>query len=238
METFIKYKNLELDEIYSQFMNEYNQDSILIEHRTYVENNNLGFGEKPFHVVWRELVKSLPNKFKFLEIGVYKGQVLSLIPLLSKIYQKDVEFIGVTPLSSHGDKYSSYDKTSYDEVIKSIFNKFDLPFDINKNILIGNSTTEEIKTKIKENGIYDLIYIDGCHDYDCVVSDINLMKEVSVKESYIVFDDSSCYKNFSTNLFKGHEDVCKAIRDLIETDSETFEEIICVGHNRVFKRIK
>ena len=238
METFIKYKNLELDEIYSQFVNEYNQDSILIEHRTYVENNNLGFGEKPFHVVWRELVKSLPNKFKFLEIGVYKGQVLSLIPLLSKIYQKDVEFIGVTPLSSHGDKYSSYDKTSYDEVIKSIFNKFDLPFDINKNILIGNSTTEEIKTKIKENGIYDLIYIDGCHDYDCVVSDINLMKEVSVKESYIVFDDSSCYKNFSTNLFKGHEDVCNAIRDLIETDSETFEEIICVGHNRVFKRIK
>jgi hypothetical protein len=39
-------------------------------------------------------------------------------------------------------------------------------------------------------------------------------------------------------LFKGHEDVCNAIRDLIETDSETFEEIICVGHNRVFKRIK
>jgi hypothetical protein len=64
------------------------------------------------------------------------------------------------------------------------------------------------------------------------------MKEVSVKESYIVFDDSSCYKNFNTSLFKGHEDVCNAIRDLIETDLGTFEEIICVGHNRVFKRIK
>lgn len=238
MENFIKYKNLELDEIYSEFMNEYNQDSTLIEHRTYVENNNLGFGERPFHVVWRELVKSLPNKFKFLEIGVYKGQVLSLIPLLSKIYNKEVEFIGVTPLSNHGDKYSSYDKTSYDDVIRGIFNKFELPFDISKNILIGDSTNEEIKSKIKENGTYNLIYIDGCHDYNCVVSDINLMKEVSVKESYIVFDDSSCYKNFTTNLFKGHEDVCNAIRDLIEIDSETFEEIICVGHNRVFKRIK
>jgi hypothetical protein len=157
---------------------------------------------------------------------------------LSKIYQKDVEFIGVTPLSNHGDKYSSYDKTSYEEAINDIFNKFDLPFNINKNILIGDSTTEEVKSKIRDTGTYDLIYIDGCHDYDCVVSDINLMKEISVKGSYIVFDDSSCHKNFSTNLFKGHEDVCNAIRDLIETDLGTFEEIICVGHNRVFKRIK
>lgn len=238
MENFIKYKNLELDEVYSQFMDEYNQDPTLIEHRTYVENNNLGFGERPFHVVWRELVKLLPNKFRFLEIGVYKGQVLSLIPLLSKTYQKEVEFIGITPLSNHGDKYSSYDKTSYEDAIKSIFSKFDLSFDITKNILVGDSTTEDIKIKIKDTGTYDLIYIDGCHDYDCVVSDINLMKEISVKDSYIVFDDSSCHKNLGTNLFKGHDDVCNAIRDLIETDVETFEEIICVGHNRVFKRIK
>jgi hypothetical protein len=63
------------------------------------------------------------------------------------------------------------------------------------------------------------------------------MKEITIKGSYIVFDDSSCYKDLNNNLFKGHEDVCKAIKNLIETD-KSFEEIICVGHNRVFKKIK
>jgi hypothetical protein len=237
MENFIKYNKLNLDEIYSQFLDEYYKDSELINHRTYVENNNLGFGEKPFHIVWRELVKLLPNNFKFLEIGVYKGQVLTLISLLSKIYKKNVDFIGVTPLSNYGDKYSTYDNTSYGKIIEDFFKHFNLPFDINKNIIIGDSTNENIKSKIKETGKYDLIYIDGCHDYNCVVSDINLMKEITIKGSYIVFDDSSCYKDLNNNLFKGHEDVCKAIKDLIETD-KSFEEIICVGHNRVFKKIK
>jgi hypothetical protein len=236
MENIIKNKNL--DEVYLDFMNEYYQDSVLVEHRTYIENNNLGFGEKPFHVVWREIIKSLPKNFRFLEIGVYKGQVLSLVSLLSKLYEKNVDFIGVTPLSNHGDKYSVYDKISYGDIIKNVFNHFNLQFDIEKNILIGDSTNQEIKMKIKETGIYDLIYIDGCHDYNCVVSDINLMKEISSNGSYIVFDDSSCNKEFSTNLFKGHEDVCRAIKDLIECDTKTFEEIMCVGHNRVFKRIK
>jgi hypothetical protein len=83
----------------------------------------------------------------------------------------------------------------------------------------------------------DLIYIDGGHDYDCVVSDIKLMYEVSKNGSYVVFDDSSCYKNLSNDKFKGHIDVCNAIKDNLENNDQ-FVELICVGHNRVFKRIK
>ena len=66
METFIKYNSLSLDEIYVKFLNEYNNDSELINHRSYIESNKLGFGERPFHVIWRELVNILPNNYKFL----------------------------------------------------------------------------------------------------------------------------------------------------------------------------
>jgi len=237
MEDFIKYKNLSLDDTYNEFLNEFNNYPLLISHRTYIEQNNLGFGERPFHVMWRELIKLLPNNFNFLEIGVYKGQILSLIKLLSDNQNKSIDYIGVTPLNNSGDKFSKYEVTDYNKTIIDLFNHFNLEFDINKNIVNGLSTDELIKNKVREFGQFDLIYIDGGHDYDCVVSDINLMYEVSKVGSYIVFDDSSCFKNLSDDKFKGHIDVCNAIKDNLENNDQ-FIELICVGHNRIFKKIK
>lgn len=234
---FNEYKKNDLNETYNIFLNEYYSDTTLTNHRSYIESNNLGFGEKPFHVIWRELVKSQSTNFKFLEIGVYKGQVLSLIKLLSNNYNKVVEYVGVTPLNNSGDKFSNYDSVNYGQIITSLFNHFNLDFDINKNIINGLSTDELIKNKVKELGEFDLIYIDGGHDYDCVVSDIKLMYDVSKVGTYVVFDDSSCYKDLSNDKFKGHIDVCNAIKDNLENNN-SFLEIICVGHNRVFKKIK
>ena len=110
-------------------------------------------------------------------------------------------------------------------------------FNINENIIQGNSTHEPIKEIIKSKGIFDVVYIDGCHDYECVISDINLMKEITKINSVIIFDDSSCDKDLPDSFFKGHRGVCKAIKELLEGDNK-FTEILCVGHNRVFKRIK
>jgi hypothetical protein len=233
------YKNEDLDLLYKKFHEEFNNDDLLINHRIFIEENNLGFGERPFHVLWRELVSILPNSFKFIEIGVYKAQILSLVKLISENQNKTIEFYGVTPLNNSGDKFSKYDNLDYLPVIESLFNKFNLEFNVSKNIINGLSTDENIKNKIKNLGFFDLIYIDGCHDYDCVVSDIKLMKEISQVNSYIVFDDSSCFKNLKNEhgRFKGHIDVCNAIKDYVESDG-SFTEVICVGHNRVFRRIK
>lgn len=237
METLLKYRNLEFDEIYSNLLVEYSNDRDLIKHREFIEANRLGYGERPFHVVWREIIKSQKDNFKFLEIGVYKGQVLSLVKFLSKLYNKPSEVYGVTPLSSSGDKYTKYDEVNYYATIKSLFEHFNLDFNTEETIICGSSTDESIKKIIKSKGIFDVIYIDGCHDYDCVISDIELMKEVTQKDSFVVFDDASCFKKTNrVNAFMGHMDVCNAIKDKIEND-EMFFEIITVGHNRIFKRV-
>jgi hypothetical protein len=225
-----------LTEIYENHLTEFYSDDLLKEHRFYVEDNNLGFGERPFHVIWREIIKKQNTNFKFLEIGVYKGQVLSLVKLLSNFYEKNIEFYGVTPLDNSGDRYSNYENTDYKSLIQNLFNRFNLDFDLNKNLIIGDSNNELIKDLIRLKGLFDVVYIDGCHDYKCVVSDINLMKEITKVGSLIVFDDSSCNKDLPNNFFKGHLEVCQAITDYLENDSDFVEEI-CVGHNRVFKRI-
>ena len=153
METFIKYKNVDLDTIYSDFQNEFNNDNLLIEHRRYVKQNNLGYGEDPFHVIWREIVKNSPNNFNFLEIGVYKGQILSLIKLLSKIYEKNGKILGVSPFNGAGDKYSKYDSVDYLNTIQTLFNQFNLELNINDEIIQGSSIDDNIKTEIKNRGI-------------------------------------------------------------------------------------
>lgn len=225
-------------EIYNICESEYNNDLALKPLREYVKKNSYGFCDDAHHVMWRELVKLLPSNFSFLEIGVFKGQILALITQLSQRYNKTSTVYGVSPLSNHGDKYSTYDNIDYSKEITNLFEKFSLPFDLNKQILVGLSTDEKIKNDIRSLGQFELVYIDGGHDYDTVVSDIKLVKEIIVLGGYIITDDSSCYKNLSgLRIFTGHIDVCNAIKDILETD-ETFIEILCVGHNRVFKKIK
>lgn len=229
-------KKLAVNEIYNIFLEEFYKDELLVNHRTHIEKNGLGYGEKAFHVFWREIIKSMPSDFNFIEIGVYKGQVLSLVKMLSDKYDKNISYFGVTPLTNADDKYSNYEDVNYSLIITDLFKHFNLDFNLDTNIINGYSNEQVIKDKIKSIGKFDLIYIDGGHDYDCVVSDILLTKDISKIGTLVVFDDCSCFKGLRGDLFSGHEDVCNAVRDYIESDMD-FEEIICVGHNRLFKKV-
>jgi hypothetical protein len=231
MFNFFKNKN-EVD-LYNLCDSEYNNDWQLKTIREYVKQNSYGFVDDAHYTMWREIVKELPTNFTFLEIGVFKGQILNLITFLSKKYKKNAKIYGVSPLSDAGDKYSTYDKVDYSTLIENLFAKFDLPFDLDKQIIRGLSTDDFIKNKIKEIGPIDLLYVDGGHDYDTVVSDILLAKEIISNNGIIVFDDASCYKNLGNLPFKGHIEVCNAIRDFMEND-KNYTEIACVGHNRFF----
>lgn len=231
------FKNKNEIELYNLCNSEYQNDKDLKIIREYVKKNSYGFVDDAHYVMWRELVKEMPSTYTFLEIGVFKGQILNLITFLSQKYNKNASIYGVSPLSDAGDKYSIYDKLDYKELIKNLFNNFSLQFDLDKQIILGLSTDDLVKDKITKLRPIDLIYVDGGHDYDVVVSDILLSKKIVRVGGIIVFDDASCYKNLdSLPIFKGHKEVCDAVKNFMETDKD-YIEINCVGHNRLFMKI-
>ena len=68
----------------------------LREHRAYFELNGRGFGERAFHVMWFLIFREFRPE-SFLEIGVYRGQTLSLAALLARHFKFDCFVQGISP---------------------------------------------------------------------------------------------------------------------------------------------
>ena len=218
--------------LYNNFKTNANNfnNSILLNHF----NNTVGFGELSFFWSWFLLVNDMPNNFKFLEIGVYKGKVLSLIQLLSNQLNKQVKIFGVTPLNISSDKYSSYDNVDYLQEIKKTYSISNLSFD-NTTIIEGYSQDDVTISKVEEHKLYDIIFIDGCHDYEIVCLDIQNYSKMLKNGGYLVMDDCSSLLEGAYGEFLGHYDVGKAAKDMIECDNN-FVHLYSVGHNRIWQK--
>ncbi len=81
------------DAIYQSFEAGVQADPQLRAHRDFVEANDHGYGDRAFHYMWKLLVEQMPESFRFLEVGVYKGQTLSLIRMLSSMLARDSRII-------------------------------------------------------------------------------------------------------------------------------------------------
>ena len=88
---------------------------------------------------------------------------------------------------------------------------------------------------------WDLIYIDGSHDFEDVNNDFNECFSNLNINGLIVIDDSSLYldydtkyieKNFKLKTFKGHPGPSKVVLDIISMNK--LEYLFGVGHNNVF----
>jgi len=207
-------------------------------HRSLVEKEVYGFGERSFHWMWKLLVDTLPANFKFVEIGVYKGQVVSLIRLLCNQRAIDAEIYGITPLSSFaGDtmKFSKFPETDYRQHIVNLHNLFGLRFNPDEQLIVGDSTDPKIVGRARERAPFDVVYIDGCHEYDYVVRDIANYSGMVKPGGYLVIDDSSNFLQMPPGYFTGIEDVSRAVADTLERDSQ-WKQVIAVMHNRVFRK--
>lgn len=201
-------------------------------HRKYFKNNNRGFGEDAFHSMWSFIF----YKFKpitVLEIGVYRGQTLSLFEILSKELKLKSQVFGISPLTSDSDKVSKYAVLDYQQDIQKNFNEFNLP----KPNLFKAFSTEKKAIKFIESRKWDLIYIDGSHDYEVVIEDTkNSIKNLS-DNGILILDDSSLYTDFdlelkSVKIFKGHPGPSKVFESLLFDDR--VEYLFGVGHNNIF----
>jgi len=218
--------------VYTTFENNVKNISILEKQH----NDTPGFGELSFSWSWYLLVKSMPQDFTFLEIGVYKGRVLALIQLLATLFNKNAKIYGVTPLDGEAtDKYSEYQNCDYLTAIKKSYSICNQSFE-NTTIIKGYSQEKHTIEKAKENLPFDMIFIDGCHDYEIVIQDIKNYSEMLKVNGYLVLDDASLYITNPYGTFLGHPDVGKAIQDNIENNPQ-FTHLYAIGHNRVWKKM-
>ena len=194
-----------------------------------------GFGELPFQWNWYLAVQDAPRDFKFLEVGVYKGRVLATIQYLANVFQKSATIVGVTPLSGDGDKYSGYENVDYFAAIQGAFAKTDVIF-ANTSIIKGYSQDPITLMEATKEGPYDILFIDGCHDYEVVCQDITNYAQMLKEGGLLVMDDASLYLEAPAGRFYGHPDVGKAILDVLEKRQD-FQHVYAVGHNRVWRKI-
>ena len=208
-------------------------------HRDWIRQNDFGYGERAFHWMWFLICKDLPQRFKFLEIGVFKGQTISLMSLLNKHHKKNGMVYGLTPLTNAGDKYSKHPEVDYEAHIQQIYQQFNLDAS-DLGIIQGLSNNPDIIETTKEIGPFDVVYVDGCHDYDVVVSDIINYGDMLNVGGLLVIDDVNNYLNIPDGLirmnWKGLPDVSDAARDTIEKN-DNFIELFAVGHIRIWKKV-
>jgi predicted O-methyltransferase YrrM len=204
----------------------------LREHRAYFETAGRGFGEKAFHVMWFLLFREFSPE-SFLEIGVFRGQSLSLAAMLARHFKLNCFVQGISPFSSAGDAVSNYrrDVDYHDDTLKN-FAHFSLP----APALLKAYSTDEKAQKLVASRLWSFIYIDGNHDYEIARADWELCAAHLQLGGLIVLDDSGLTTKYVPPIFAtgGHPGPSKLAQ---EADRTCFREILQVGHNRVFQKI-
>lgn len=198
------------------------------EHRDYFKLEKRGFGEDAFHAMWLHLLSEYKPK-KCLEIGIYRGQVVTLWGVIFEMMNIESEIHGISPFSSIGDINSTYDDLDYLEDTLSSVKKFNIPA---PHFLKALSTEPIAKAYIRSKS-WDLIYIDGSHDYDIALSDYELSKENLSVGGLLVMDDSSLYTDYqpTSTSFAGHPGPSRVVN---ERAMKELSFIGAVGHNNIF----
>jgi hypothetical protein len=195
-----------------------------------------GFGELAFAWNWKLLVDAIPTKeFSMLEVGVYKGRVLAQVGMCARRVGKVPRLYGVTPLCDLGDKYSRYDVSNYFGDIQTNFSKCQVPIET-LQLFIGLSQDSDILQQVSKVAPYDIIFIDGCHDYEVVLQDIEGYIPFLRVGGYFVMDDCSLYLEAPYGQFLGHPDVSRAAEERLRNHPQ-LRHMVAVGHNQVWQKI-
>lgn len=200
------------------------------EHRAYFSLEQRGFGEDAFHAMWWLLMREFKPR-KCLEIGVYRGQVISLWSLIAKILDFPCEVHGISPFAPIGDSVSTYPNgIDYLHDVMNSFNYFKLQAPILVKALSSGSEAIKHISGIK----WDMIYIDGGHDFDTVLADYRLCRNHLAPNGILVLDDASLETPYRPPSFSsaGHPGPSRVVREFAMKDMSF---IGAVGHNNIFQ---
>jgi len=204
----------------------------LRDHRSYFKSSLRGFGEDAFHAMWYLIFQELKPEL-VLEIGVYRGQVTTLWSLLAKNIGYEINIHAISPFSYIGDGVTTYrhDIDYYRDVINN-YRYFDLKVPkLHKGFSLDKEMIDIISLQK-----WDIIYIDGNHDYEVVKKDFNNCRYYLKNKGLIVLDDASLFTDYRPWIFcfPGHPGPSKVADEI---DKNEFKEILSCGHNRVFQKL-
>jgi predicted O-methyltransferase YrrM len=244
------------DGLYRQMTEATWSDPMLAEHRRHIERHELGFGDPAFHSMWLRLLAAAVRRFgtvRTLEIGVYKGQVISLWALIAKHCEFDLRISALTPLAGQPmpqsrllqrlryhldrrfreeiDNANFYKDADYEGIIRQLFTHFSLDFSA-VTLYRGLSTDRAVLGQLAGE-TFHVVYIDGDHTYNGVSHDFRAFGPKVPLGGWLVADDASC-EIPGTVFWKGHRTVSRATQIL---PSLGFNNILNVGHNRVYERL-
>lgn len=243
------------DAVHSQLTQATARDALLHAHRAHVEKHHLGFGDAAFHAMWAGLLDHAARKFgtvRVLEIGVFKGQVISLWALLARERGLPVNISALSPLAGqpmpHGrliqwlryrldrkfrervDNGDFYTEDDYERTVRGHFAHHGLSFD-EVRLHRGYSNDPALLAALREE-TFHIIYVDGDHTFEGARHDFTVFGPKVVPGGWLVADDASCELP-GTTFWKGHPAVSAAVRGL---PALGFKNVLNVGHNRIFER--
>jgi predicted O-methyltransferase YrrM len=97
-------------------------------------------------------------------------------------------------------------------------------------------STDSDSIEIINQRKWNLVFIDGNHEYEIVKEDFENTSRNLADNGIIVIDDSSLYSDYIPKSYstKGHPGPSR-LADEIKKNQ--FTEILQVGHNRVFQKL-
>ena len=203
----------------------------LCEHRAYFKQNLRGFGENAFHAMWWVLLREYQPQL-CLEIGVYRGQVISLWALIAQMLKFPCEIHGISPFTPIGDAVSAYrEDVDYLTDTLDSFKFFNLP----APTLVKALSNEPVTIEHIASHNWNLVYIDGSHDYEIALADYRLCRDHLAPGGLLVMDDASLDTSFRPPMFSfaGHPGPSQVAAEFAMKEMKFLG---AVGHNNVFQK--
>tara|TARA_B110000977_G_C11039727_1_gene478407 strand:+ start:73 stop:765 length:693 start_codon:yes stop_codon:yes gene_type:complete len=209
---FFKLKNLIII-IKSKFLKKkiklkYNNNKKNFE--SFIENKS--FSQKwflnNFDLFHYYLPQDPAKNFSYLEIGSYEG--LSALNILF-----NYKNCRVTVIDLWGE--SNANSESLNVNFNEIEDRFNKNLDGYKYIKIKNDSVIALRELLKQKKLFDIIYIDGSHNGEDILSDAIESYKILNLKGILIFDDVvNANENISIQSYIGFEKFCEIYKKKIE----------------------